>query len=68
MDDQGPGIDENERDRLFERFYSRGNANGAGLGLAIVQMIVSKIDSTLQLYNLPRGGLCAELRINERPA
>jgi two-component system sensor histidine kinase QseC len=31
-------------------------------------MIVSKIGSTLQLYNLPRGGFCAELRINERPA
>ena len=61
----GPGIDEGQYARLFERFYSQGHANGAGLGLAIVQMIVSKIGSTLQLYNLPQGGLCAELRINE---
>jgi signal transduction histidine kinase len=37
----GPGIDEGEIGRLFERFYSRGNANGAGL--AIVQVIVGKI-------------------------
>ncbi|KAB0496303.1 ATP-binding protein [Pseudomonas vancouverensis] len=64
--DSGPGIDEAEQARLFERFYSQGNANGAGLGLAIVEMIVGKIGSSLKLYNLPQGGLCAELRLNER--
>jgi two-component system sensor histidine kinase QseC len=63
VEDAGPGIDEQQYSRLFERFYSEGHANGAGLGLAIVQMIVSKIGSTLQLYNRPQGGLCAELRI-----
>jgi len=63
VEDAGPGIDEQQYARLFERFYSEGHANGAGLGLAIVQMIASKIGSTLQLYNRPEGGLCAELRI-----
>jgi len=64
--DSGPGIDEAAYARLFERFYSQGNANGAGLGLAIVEMIVGKIGSSLKLYNLPQGGLCAELRLNQR--
>lgn len=59
--DQGPGIDEAQMERLFERFYSRGNANGAGLGLAIVQMIVGKIGCRLALHNRERGGLCARL-------
>lgn len=63
--DSGPGIDEAQYARLFERFYSQGNAHGAGLGLAIVEMIVSKIGSSLKLYNLPQGGLCAELRLSE---
>lgn len=51
--------------RLFERFYSRGNANGVGLGLAIVQMIVGKIDCRLALHNLASGGLRARLVFNQ---
>ncbi|WP_448649700.1 ATP-binding protein [Pseudomonas fluorescens] len=61
VEDQGPGIDEAELGRLFERFYSRDNANGAGLGLAIVDMIVGKIGCELTLHNLAQGGLCARL-------
>jgi len=63
--DQGPGIQEAHIERLFERFYSRGNANGAGLGLAIVQMIVGKIGCRLALHNRKQGGLCARLVFNE---
>lgn len=66
VEDAGPGIDEQQRERLLERFYSQGNANGAGLGLAIVQMIVSKIGGRLELRNRPEGGLCALLLL--RPA
>ncbi|MGE8413912.1 MAG: ATP-binding protein [Pseudomonas sp.] len=61
VEDAGPGINEEERGRLLERFYSQGNANGAGLGLAIVQMIVGKIGGRLELHNRPEGGLCALL-------
>lgn len=61
VEDQGPGIDEAQMERLFERFYSRGNANGAGLGLAIVQMIVGKIGCRLALHNREQGGLRARL-------
>ncbi|BBP64521.1 two-component sensor histidine kinase [Pseudomonas sp. Cab53] len=64
VEDQGPGIDEEEMGRLFERFYSRGNAKGAGLGLSIVEMIANKIGCDLRLYNKPGGGLCAELTLN----
>ncbi|PUA43547.1 two-component sensor histidine kinase [Pseudomonas protegens] len=63
VEDAGPGIDEKDRGRLLERFYSQGNAHGAGLGLAIVQMIVSKIGGRLELRNRPEGGLCALLRL-----
>ena len=62
VQDQGPGIDETEQARLFDRFYSRGNANGAGLGLAIVEMVMRRIGGQVRLLNRAEGGLSAELR------
>lgn len=38
--DNGPGIAEPIRDRLFHPFVSYGKENGTGLGLAVVQKIV----------------------------
>lgn len=38
--DNGPGIADSIRDRLFHPFVSHGKENGTGLGLAVVQKIV----------------------------
>jgi two-component system sensor histidine kinase QseC len=61
--DQGPGIDEADRARVFERFYSRGNAQGAGLGLTIVNTIAHRLGGRITLVNRPEGGLQATLTI-----
>jgi two-component system sensor histidine kinase QseC len=63
VDDQGPGIDEQDRERLFERFYSRGNAHGAGLGLTIVHTIAQRLGGQIRLHNRAGGGLRATLHI-----
>jgi len=41
VEDDGPGIPENERERVFERFYRvlGNNVGGSGLGLSIVKEI-----------------------------
>lgn len=63
VEDEGPGIDEAERERLFERFYSRGNDQGAGLGLTIVQTIAVHMGGQIRLENRMSGGLRATLEI-----
>jgi two-component system sensor histidine kinase QseC len=63
VEDEGPGIDEQDRDRLFERFYSRGNDHGAGLGLTIVQTIAERFGGQVRLENRSPRGLRASLEI-----
>jgi signal transduction histidine kinase len=60
VSDSGPGIDDADRTRIFERF-SRGSAGGkrsdsAGLGLAIVQAIAVAHGGTIRLDSVPGHG------------
>lgn len=55
--DQGPGIDENQRKRIFERFFRvlGSKASGSGLGLNIVQQIADLHQATIDLSTGPSG-------------
>jgi two-component system OmpR family sensor kinase len=59
--DHGPGVPEEARERLFERFWrreggrERGKA-GAGLGLAIVHAIVAAHHGRITVGQAPGGG------------
>jgi two-component system sensor histidine kinase MprB len=57
--DAGPGIPEDDRPRVFDRFY-RGEAArtapGSGLGLAIVEQIVLRHGGTVSVDDAPGGG------------
>jgi signal transduction histidine kinase len=56
--DNGPGIQDQEKDKVFERFYrgdsSRGTP-GVGLGLSLVQAVAKLHGSALELSNLHPG-------------
>ena len=65
VDDQGPGIPEAERERMFDRFHRREGAGseGSGLGLAIVRAVAQQHGGSARLLGAPGGGLRAELRL-----
>ena len=62
--DQGSGIPDSDRKRIFERFW-RGkgqSSNGAGLGLAIVAEIMRLHGGTVDVDSRPEGGAVFTLR------
>ena len=63
VEDQGPGIAAEDLPHVFSRFFSRGDHQGAGLGLAIVQTIASRHGGDIQLANRDGGGLQATLAL-----
>lgn len=68
VDDDGPGIPEAERERVFRPFYrldrSRNSeTGGTGLGLAIARDIARAHGGDIYLEDSPYGGLRARIRI-----
>ena len=73
VEDEGPGIPENDRQRVFEPFVrlesSRNVATGGtGLGLTLAKAIAEGHGGAVQLENRPGGGLCARMRLPRMPA
>jgi two-component system sensor histidine kinase PilS (NtrC family) len=55
--DQGPGIPEAHRERLFDMFYS-GRSHGVGLGLALVKQIVDQHQAQIEVIDRSGNGTC----------
>jgi two-component system OmpR family sensor kinase len=67
IDDSGPGIPPDERERVFDRFYRRpGNtASGSGLGLAIAREIATRHGASITLQSSRcLGGLSARIEFD----
>jgi signal transduction histidine kinase len=68
VDDDGPGIPEPDRARVFDRFtrLDEGrarDAGGVGLGLAMVRAIVERHGGTVGIADAPLGGARIEVRL-----
>ena len=68
VDDDGPGIAPEERERLLEPFARGAGAgpDGTGLGLAIVAQQAALHGGALHLGDSSRGGLGVEVRLPAR--
>jgi len=70
--DQGVGIPESERERVFERFFRLDNARsrqtgGTGLGLAIVKHVVQNHGGDVRVWSQQGHGSTFTIRLPEAP-
>lgn len=59
IEDEGPGIPEELRRRIFEPFYTTKDAkshDGAGLGLSIVEGIIRDVRGKVEVVHGRAGG------------
>lgn len=59
--DEGPGIDDAEKQKVFQKFYRTGNeatkrAKGTGLGLYLTARVAKTHDGNITIQNNPSGG------------
>jgi len=71
--DRGPGIPEEHRERIFDRFFTwrpdepHARNGHTGLGLAIVKAIAEGYGGSVSARNRPEGGACFEVRLPRLP-
>jgi signal transduction histidine kinase len=63
--DSGPGLSEEDEQRVFEPFYTT-KQNGTGLGLAIVYHVAEAHGGTVTAANCPEGGAAFTLKFPPR--
>ena len=68
VSDQGPGIDVDQREELFEPFRRGEGSASSGIGLAICRAIVEAHGGRLDAHNGKGGGAVFEFTMPVRPA
>ena len=69
VSDTGPGVPQDEREKVFDRFYRMvgSTSSGAGLGLSIVRRIADLHRASLALSESPGGGLSVTTEFPRNP-
>lgn len=60
VSDNGPGVDLQQVDKLFEPFFTT-SSQGTGLGLAVVSSVVNAHQGRIEVTNNVHGGACFNL-------
>jgi signal transduction histidine kinase len=56
ISDQGPGIEKEDMDNIFKKYYKKGDHNGSGLGLAICRGIMDAFKGAIGVSLRDGGG------------
>jgi signal transduction histidine kinase len=62
VEDNGPGVPESVRERIFQPFFTT-RSQGTGLGLAIVQKIVVMHNGRVAVHDARGGGASIQISI-----
>ncbi len=66
--DNGPGVPDKYRVRIFDPFFSTKGASGTGLGLAVTQKIAREHGGEINVLDSPQGGALFRMTIPPGPA
>jgi len=61
--DNGPGIPEEDRDRVFDAFHSSKGQGGTGLGLAAAKKIVAELGGEIAIVSGPEDGTTFHIKL-----
>lgn len=64
--DEGPGLAEEDAARIFDRFFRAGDGAGSGLGMAIVQGVVTAHGGEVAVRTAPGKGLAVTVTLPGR--
>lgn len=64
--DEGPGLAEDDAARIFDRFFRAGGGAGSGLGMAIVQGVVTAHGGKVAVRTAPGEGLAVTVTLPAR--
>ena len=66
--DNGTGLSQDTRKRLFEPFFTTRGSEGTGLGLVLCKKLVTLYGGTIELVPNATAGTCAILRLPSAPS
>ncbi len=68
IDDDGPGVPDELRDRIFAPFFTtKPPGSGVGLGLSVVRGLVGEAGGQISMHTAPSGGARVRLRLPWAP-
>lgn len=63
VQDNGPGVPEADREKIFQPFHSTKGHGGTGLGLAVARKIVTEMGGVIQYVQPKEGGAQFDIRL-----
>ncbi len=63
VEDTGPGVPDEFKERVFETFFTTKGSKGTGLGLAVVMNVVRRHNGKVLLTDRPQGGAVFTLQL-----